>query len=134
MPTGASVEAFIAGVDHPTRRRDAETALEIFSRATGEPALMWGPSIIGFGRYRYQYDSGREGEMLAVGFSPRKAHMVMYIVGSIAEDDPLRSRLGKHKTSKACLYVNKFDDIDLAVLEQWVGKSYRATLAKYARD
>lgn len=132
-PTGASVAAFINAVENDTRRRDARTLLAMMKKITGEKAKMWGPSIIGFGEYHYKYESGREGDMLNVGFSPRKANMALYVMGSIAEDDPLRDRLGKYKTGKSCLYVNKLEDVDLAVLEKLIAKSYKATLKKYAR-
>ena len=131
-PTGASVTAFIDAVENDTRRRDARTLLAMMKKVTGEKPKMWGPSIIGFGEYHYKYESGREGDMLNVGFSPRKANMALYVMGSIAEDDPLRDRLGKYKTGKSCLYVNKLEDVDLAVLEKLVAKSYKATLRKYA--
>lgn len=130
-PTKESVSAFINGVENETRKRDAKTVLAMMKKITGEKPKMWGPSIIGFGEYHYKYESGREGDMLNVGFSPRKANLVLYVMGSIAEDDPLRSKLGKYKTGKACLYVNKLDDIDLAVLEKIIAKSYKATIAKY---
>ncbi|MEM9495871.1 MAG: DUF1801 domain-containing protein [Pseudomonadota bacterium] len=131
VPTGASVKAFIDGVENETRRKDAKTALALFKKITGERPKMWGPSIIGFGQYHYKYESGREGDMLNVGFSPRKANMVMYVMGSIADNEPLMKKLGKYKTGNACLYVNKFDDIDLGVLEKLIAKSYKATLKKY---
>ncbi|MEL7487759.1 MAG: DUF1801 domain-containing protein [Pseudomonadota bacterium] len=130
-PTAASVASFIDGVENETRRRDAKTALALFKKVTGEKPKMWGPSIIGFGEYHYKYDSGREGDMLNVGFSPRKANMVMYVMGSLGDDEPLLKTLGKYKTGKACLYVNRFEDIDLAVLEKMIAKSYKATKKKY---
>lgn len=131
-PTGASVTAFIDAVENDTRRRDARTLLAMMKKVTGEKPRMWGPSIIGFGEYHYKYESGREGDMLNVGFSPRKANMALYVMGSIAEDDPLRDSLGKYKTGKSCLYINKLEDVDPAVLEKLVAKSYKATLRKYA--
>ena len=132
-PTGASVAAFIDAVENDTRRRDAKTLLALMKKITGEAPKMWGPSIIGFGAYHYKYDSGREGDMLNVGFSPRKANMALYVMGSIADDDPLRDKLGKYKTGRSCLYINKLEDVDLKVLEKLIAKSYKATLKKYAR-
>jgi hypothetical protein len=113
---------FVAAVEHPKRRADAEILLEFFERVTGLKAQMWGPSIIGFGRYHYKYESGREGEHLLTGFSPRKSNLVFYIMpGYRAEEmQEMLSRLGKHKLGKACLYVNKLDDIDMDVLEEIV--------------
>lgn len=130
-PTRASVTAFINAVENQTRKRDAKTLLAMMKEITGEKAKMWGPSIIGFGEYHYKYESGREGDMLNVGFSPRKANMALYVMGSIAEDDPLREKLGKYKTGKSCLYINKLEDVDLTVLKKVIAKSYKATLEKY---
>lgn len=126
-PTKVSVTAFINGVENETRRRDAKTLLAMMKKITGEKAKMWGPSIIGFGQYHYKYESGREGDMLLVGFSPRKANLVLYVLGSIAENDPLRKKLGKYKNGRSCLYVNKLDDVDLKVLEKLIEKSYKTT-------
>ena len=131
LPTGKSPEAFIAAVEHETRRADAQEALALFEKITGEPPVMWGPSMIGFGQYHYKYESGREGDMFAVGFSPRKATMVFYVMGSLGDDEPLLKKLGKYKTGRACLYVNKLADIDVAVLTKMIEKSYRATIKKY---
>ena len=113
---------FVAAVENPKRRADAEILLEFFERVTGLKAQMWGPSIIGYGRYHYKYESGREGEHLLTGFSPRKSNLVFYIMpGYRAEEmQEMLSRLGKHKLGKACLYVNKLDDIDMDVLEEIV--------------
>jgi len=103
----------------------------MMKKVTGDKPKMWGPTIIGFGEYHYKYESGREGDMLNVGFSPRKASMVLYVMGSISEDDPLRKKLGKYKTGKACLYVNKLEDVDMKILEKIIAKSYKATKKKY---
>lgn len=130
-PTRASVESFINSVDNETRRLDAISLLNLMKRITGEPPKMWGPSIIGFGEYHYKYDSGREGDFLIVGFSPRKANLAIYVLGSLGPDEPLLKKLGKHKTGAGCLYVNKLADIDLKVLEQLIAKSYKATKKKW---
>ncbi len=111
---------FVAAVDHPTRRADAEVLLEMFQRITGYPARMWGPSIVGFGRYHYRYDSGREGEYLVTGFSPRKANLVVYVLPGYDDISDDLAELGKHKIGKSCLYINKLADVDLAVLERIV--------------
>ena len=120
----ADVDAFIEAVEHPVRREDARTVRALMERISGQPAKMWGPSIIGFGSYRYTYDSGHSGEMCRIGFSPRKAQLVLYVdaPGAPAE---LLARLGKHRTGKSCLYVNKLADIDLAVLEELVRDGLR---------
>ena len=103
----------------------------MMERVTGEPATMWGPSIIGFGRYHYRYASGHEGEMCRVGFSPRAANLALY-VGGFPEYEALLATLGKHKRSKACLYVNKLADVDLAVLEEIVRRWWILTTTRCA--
>ena len=130
-PTAQSVAAFIDAVENETRRKDAKTLLAMMKKVTGEKAKLWGPSIIGFGEYHYKYESGREGDMLAVGFSPRKANMVLYVLGSLGADEPLLKKLGPYKHGKSCLYVASLDKVDLAVLEKIVAKSYKATKAKW---
>ncbi len=114
----SSVDAFIASVENERRRADAENLLTLFGRVTKLQPKMWGPSIIGYGRYEYRYDSGREGESLMTGFSPRKASMSIYIMPGYQDLSSMLARLGKHKTGKSCLYVNKLDDVDEAVLEE----------------
>ena len=117
--TYVCVADFIAAVENPVRRADAQVVCELMARVTGEPATMWGPSIIGFGSYHYKYESGREGRMCRLGFSPRKPHLVFYI-GSYPEQAELLARLGKYKREKGCIYVNKLADVDMAVFEQLV--------------
>lgn len=124
-PTDVSVDVFLDGVAHPVRRADGQAVRAMMERVTGQPAVMWGPSIVGFGRYHYRYASGHEGDMCRVGFSPRAAHLVLY-VGGFPEYETLLAQLGKHKTSKACLYINKLADVDPAVLEEIVRRSYAA--------
>lgn len=111
---------FIAAVEHPTRRDDAETLLAMMTRVTGCQPRMWGPSIVGFGRYHYKYDSGREGDFMLTGFSPRKANLVLYVMPGYDDLGDQLTRLGKHKLGKSCLYVNKLADVDLEILEQIV--------------
>ena len=125
-PTDVPVEAFLASVEHPVRRQDAATVLELMRDVTGQEPVMWGPSIIGFGSYHYKYASGREGDAAAVGFSPRKGNLALYGLTYAPEAAPLLERLGKHKTGAACLYVNKLADIDLAVLKELIALGYRA--------
>ena len=131
LPTRVSVTAFVNAVEHEGRKRDAKTILALMKKLTGEKAVMWGPSIIGFGSYHYKYESGHEGDMLLVGFSPRKANLVLYVLGSIDEDDPLLDRLGKYKRGRACLYVNKLEDVDMKILEKVIMKSYRNTKKRW---
>ncbi len=111
---------FINAVEDPTRRADALVLFELYKRITGFKPRMWGPTIIGFGRYHYTYESGRTGDSLASGFSPRKANLSIYIVPGYHEYDEILSRLGKHKIGKSCLYVNKLADVDMAVLEELI--------------
>ena len=124
-PTTISVDAFLDAVEHPVRRSDGHDVRRMMERITGEPATMWGPSIIGFGSYHYKYASGHEGDMCRVGFSPRSAKLVLY-VGGFAQYEPLLEKLGKHKRSKACLYLNKLADVDQAVLEEIIRSTYEA--------
>lgn len=112
--------AFIDAVPHPTRRADGLVLLDLFSDVTGFDPVMWGPTIIGYGRYHYQYDSGREGDFLATGFSPRKANLSIYIMPGYQDYSEIMARLGKHKLGKSCLYVNKLADIDLDVLGELI--------------
>ncbi len=123
--TGAPVEEFLAAVEHPVRRADGYRLLALISGITGEPAEMWGPTIVGFGRYHYKYASGREGDAPAVGFSPRKSSLSLYGLTYGPEASQLLGRLGKHKLGAGCLYVNKLDDVDEAVLAELVRLGYR---------
>ena len=117
-PTKISVREFIAGVQTDTRREDAKILLKLFAKATGWKAQMWGPAIIGFGAYHYTYDTGHSGSICAVGFSPRKANLVIYVFDFPGKAELLK-KLGKHKGGlKQCLYINKLADVDLAVLEK----------------
>lgn len=118
--TPADVEGFLSGIAHPVRASDARALDALFRQVTGYEPRMWGPSIIGYGLYQYRYDSGREGDFLATGFSPRKAALSIYIMPGYADFSPILERLGKHKTGKSCLYVNKLADIDLAVLRELI--------------
>lgn len=127
QPTLASVDAFIAGLDNARRKADAERALKLYQQITGLPAVMWGPSIIGFGEVAYRYDSGREGTMPAAAFSPRKANMTFYVGDKFVNAEQLYAALGKHKKSVACLYINKLDDIDLQVLQDIITADYTHT-------
>lgn len=129
-PTSASVDDFIAAIDNPRRRADALTALAIYKDVTGLPSVMWGPSIVGFGSHHYVYETGREGDMPAAGFSPRKANMTFYVGNQFEGAEVLFARLGKHKKSVACLYVNKLDDVELEVLREIIAREYASVCAK----
>ncbi|WP_166001096.1 DUF1801 domain-containing protein [Bacillus sp. Cs-700] len=121
--TDNSVIEFIESVDHPKKREDGYRLLDLFTETTGYEAKMWGPSIIGFGSYHYQYATGHEGDAPLVGFSPRKAKISLYLAQGEPERENALERLGKHKTGKACVYVNKLDDIDLDVLKEMIRQS-----------
>ncbi len=123
-PTDQDVMDFLNRVDHQTRREDGLALLRIMEEITGEDAVMWGSSIVGFGSYHYQYESGREGDMPLVGFSPRKQNMTLYIMPGFDDYEALLAGLGKHKIGKSCLYVNKLADVDEAVLRRLIRRSY----------
>jgi hypothetical protein len=125
-PTQLSVAAFIAALTDETKRADAKALVKLMQNATGEKPKMWGPSIIGFGSYHYTYESGREGDMLLAGFSPRKAATVLYGVTGFSGAEALLAKLGKHTTGKGCLYIKKLADVDAKVLEALVRKSVAA--------
>jgi Domain of unknown function (DU1801) len=122
-PTAASVVAFLGTVADEQQRGDALLLSAMMERLTGEPPKLWGPSIIGFGRYHYKYESGREGDMCRIGFSPRKGQTVIYLVEDFAGKADLLARLGKHKVGKACLYIKRLTDVDFGVLEEVCGRS-----------
>ncbi len=121
-PTEVTVDDFLATVPKPERQADGRTLRAVFERVSGEPARMWGPSIIGCGTTRYRYDSGREGEICSIGFSPRASALVLYL-GGLGEEAALLARLGKHRLGKGCLYVTRLADVDLPVLEALVAAS-----------
>ncbi len=121
--TDASVEDFLRGVSSEKRREDSFTVLELMRDITGEDPAMWGTSIVGFGSYHYKYASGREGEWPLVGFSPRKRNLTLYIMSGFDEYDALLADLGKYKTGKSCLYINKLEDVDLSILRELIKQS-----------
>jgi hypothetical protein len=131
--TDASVDDFIAAVPDPTRRADAEKVRAMMERLSGEPARMYGPTIIGFGEYSYRYESGRTGSAPRLGFSPRKAELVLYLFDGYEDKKEQLARLGKHRTGRACLYVKKLADVDEWVLEEMVQDSVAYMDAKYPR-
>lgn len=124
QPTDRNVEEFLAQVPHPVRRSDAFVLLEMMARLTGEEPVLWGPTMVGFGRYHYKYASGREGDALAVGFSPRSANLAIYGLTIAPQALQLLPQLGKHRTGAACLYINKLADVDTEVLERLISAGY----------
>jgi uncharacterized protein DUF1801 len=126
LPSGQSAEAFIDAVADGARRADARRLCGLLAEWTGESPVMWGTSIVGFGHYRYRYDSGHEGEAALVGFSPRKSSLVVYLVGGVQDRYPkLLEQLGPHKVGKGCLYLKRLDDVDLEVLRVLVERTVR---------
>lgn len=136
-PTERSVEAFIEAVEPASKREDARVLDAMFRRVTGEQPVMWGPSMIGYGRYHYRYETGREGDMLRAGFSPRKAKHSIYLMGGYCDEETAKlrdaqlERLGKHSRGKSCLYINKLADVDLDVLEEMIAADWETMNARY---
>ena len=124
-PTQASVAKFLNSIPHEGRRRDCLTILELMRKATGAEPKMWGPSIVGFGQYHYVYESGREGDSPLTGFSPGKQHLTLYVGGGFGRYDALLEKLGKYKTGKVCLYINKLQDVHLPTLRKLIQQSVR---------
>ena len=132
-PTKVSVTAFIGAVTDPVKRADAKTIVKMMQSATGEKPKMWGPSIIGFGSQHYKYDSGREGDMPIIGFSPRKPATVLYGVTSSKDSAALLAKLGKHTGGKSCLYIKKLADVDQKVLQTLITKAVAAKRAEHSK-
>lgn len=125
IATDGDVGAFIDGVADDQRRRDAELLLGLMREVTGQPPVLWGTSIIGFGSRHYRYPSGREGDIAAVSFSPRKAQTVLYLTGALDEYEELLARLGPYRAGKGCLYLKRVDQADTEALRDIVARSYR---------
>ena len=121
--TGQSVAAFLDQIADEKRRQDCLVLLETMQQTTQAEARMWGDAIVGFGEYHYTYASGREGDWFVVGFSPRKQNLTLYLMGGYHQDEDLLPKLGKFKTGKGCMYINKIEDIDLAVLKQLIERA-----------
>ena len=119
----ASVSDFLYSVEHEKRRRDSFAVLEMMREITGEEPAMWGSSIVGYGSYHYKYASGREGDWFLVGFAPRKQSLTLYIMSGFEQYDVLLADLGKFKTGKSCLYINKLEDVSEPVLRELVQRS-----------
>lgn len=130
--TGASVGAFIDAVPNERRREDARKVVAMMKRVTKLEPEMWGPTIIGFGEYRYKYDSGREGRLCMIGFSPRAQALTFYLHKTESRSAQLK-KLGKHKLSKACIYINKLADVDESVLESMIRDSYAYMKKTYGK-
>ena len=129
-PSQLSVAAFIGALPDPIKRADAKALVKLMQSAASEKPKMWGPSIIGFGSYHYRYESGREGDMPLIGFSPRKAATVLYNMTGFSDSEALLAKLGKHTTGKECLYIKRLADADQKVLEALTVKSVAAMRAR----
>ncbi|MCB2206600.1 DUF1801 domain-containing protein [bacterium] len=127
----ASVAEFLVSVENEKRREDAKTVMQLMKRVTGSVPKMWGGSIIGFGSYHYVYASGREGDWPLVGLSPRKQALSLYIMAGFDRYGELLGKLGKFKTGKSCLYINKLEDIDPKVLEELIAESVEYMKSKF---
>lgn len=125
QPNDDSVQAFLDGIEDGQKREDSFRLLEMLSVASGQPARMWGSSIVGFGAYHYVYDSGREGDWFEVGFSPRKQNLTVYIMPGFERYDELLNKLGKHSTGKSCLYIKRLADVDENALRRLIDLSVR---------
>ena len=121
----ASVEKFLKTVKDEQKRLDSFKILDIMKKITKEEPKMWGPSIVGFGKYHYKYESGNEGDMCMAGFSPRKEALTIYILPGFKRNKSLMKKLGKYKTGKSCLYIKRLDDVDIKVLTELIGDSYK---------
>lgn len=130
-PTDASVEAYLATIGNEAKRKDCEAIAALMSRMTNAPAVMWGPSIVGFGSYHYRYASGREGDACLAGFSFRSGAICIYLGCDDPGQEQLLARLGPHKMSKSCLYIRKLADVDMAVLEQLIEESIAEVRRRY---
>lgn len=131
QPTNEDVAAFLAAVE-PERRREEGLRLDaLFRKATGFAPKMWGPAMVGYGSYHYRYASGREGDWLATGFSPRKAKLSIYIMPGYEDYGPILADLGKHAMGKSCLYINKLEDVDEKVLTRLIKAGLKDLKAKY---
>lgn len=130
-PNNASVVAFLDAIADEQERADCKVLAKMMHKATGESAKMWGTSIVGFGRYDYHYDSGREGSFFLCGFAPRARNLAIYILPGFGEFTELMKTLGKHKTRKSCLYINNLADVNCTVLQFLIDKSVKYMRRKY---
>jgi hypothetical protein len=124
-PNKASIDKFLNSVKDEQKRNDSYKILELMKKITKEEPVMWGPSIVGFGKYHYKYESGREGDWFLTGFSPRKQNLTLYIMSGFKRYDELMNKLGKCKTGSSCLYINKLEDVDMKVLKELITESVK---------
>ncbi|HVN53516.1 MAG TPA: DUF1801 domain-containing protein [Anaerolineaceae bacterium] len=126
VPTDQNVEQFLNAIPDERKRRDSFAILELMKQVTGMEPRMWGSSIVGFGSYHYRYDSGREGDAILAGFSPRAQALTIYNMGGVDPENPLFKQLGKFTTGKGCLYIKRLDDVDLPALKSLIEESFNA--------
>ena len=131
QPTKLKVSEFIAAVEDPQKRKDCRELMKLMREVTGKRATMWGTSIVGFGKYHYKYASGREGDHILTGFSPRKQALTVYVISGFKAHPKLMEKLGKYKTGKSCLYIKSLDDIDRSVLAELIERSVAHMREKY---
>ena len=127
----ASVPRFLAGVEDEKRRKDARIVLRLMREITGEKPAMWGSSIVGYGQYHYRYESGREGDFLRIGFSPRKQNLAIYVMPGLDDHEALLEKLGKHETGRSCLYIKRLSDVDTDVLRTLVERAWKDMARRY---
>lgn len=130
----ASVAKFLSSIENKTLKKDCQTLLKIFKKATGQKPSMWGPSIIGFGEYTYSRTNGDFAQICATGFSPRKSGPVLYALPVYKDYGPILKKMGPHKKSKACLYLKSLEGIDLKILEKLIRQGYQDTMKKYGES
>jgi len=131
VETRASVSKFLNSIEDPQRKKDAKSLHKLMKDITADKAVMWGTSIVGYGNYHYKYDSGREGDFMKVGFSPRKNALTLYIMPGFKRYPDLLDKLGKHKIGKSCLYIKQLDDVDIAILKELISDSYLYMTEKF---
>jgi len=131
-PSKVGVTAFIKGIEDEQMRRDARKVAAMMREATGSRARMWGANIVGFGEYHYKYESGREGDFMIAGFSPRKQALTLYVIPGFKHFESLMSKLGKYKTGKSCLYIRRLSDVDEQVLKRLIVGSVKYMRKHYA--
>jgi len=128
-PTAVTPAAFINAIENDELRKDCKTIAKLMTKVTGEKPKMWGPTIVGFGKYHYKYASGHEGDMCIAGFAPRKPNVTIYLAPPL-KHAALMAKLGKHKMGKSCLYIRRLEDVDMAVLEKLIAESVRMVREK----
>ena len=134
VPTDSPVSDYLQAIGDPRRREEARRLCELMQQETGEPPIRWGTGLIGFGRYRYRYESGREGEWMLTGFAARKTQLVVYLMDGFSERAELLAQLGPHKVGKSCLYIKRLDAVDESVLVALIRASVGSMRARYETD